>query len=59
MRTMAPNPEVLKVQALVEAARQRLMLALTRESPMRRQEHTVAADELLAQAQQVLRTSTA
>lgn len=56
---MAPNPEVLKVQALVEAARQRLMLALTRESPMRRQEHTVAADELLAQAQQVLRTSTA
>jgi hypothetical protein len=53
---MMPEPEVLKVQALVEAARQRLNLALNRDSWLQRQEHTVAADELLAEAQQVLRT---
>lgn len=53
---MAPNPEVVKVQQLVEAARQRLTLALNRpDSWLQRQENTIAADKLLAEAQKVLR----
>lgn len=52
---MAQDPESLKVESLVEAARQRLNLALNRESWLARQQHTIAADELLAEVQKVLR----
>ncbi len=51
-----PDPEVLKVEALVEAARQRLVLAADPEASFFRvREHAAAADELLAKAVQVLR----
>lgn len=54
---MMPEPEVLKVQQLLEAARQRLILACDpKASFFRVREHTQAADEILAQAVQVLRT---
>lgn len=52
---MPPDPKVVNVETLVEAARQRLNLALNRESWLQRQEHTIAADELLAEVQKVLR----
>ena len=58
---MMPDPERLKVQALVEAARQRLLLAAHefrppyRTTSQRILEHTQDADELLAEAQKVLR----
>lgn len=50
------DPELQRVQGLVEAARQRLLLALGRQSWLQRQEHTVAADAILAELQKVLRT---
>jgi len=53
---MAETTPVQKVEDLVEAARQRLNMALNRESWLARQQHTVAADELLEQAQKLLRT---
>ena len=51
--------EVKKLAGLVEAARQRLLLARSRETFLKAREQTEAADELLAEAQKVLRTSTA
>lgn len=55
---MMSDQEVLKAQHLAEAARQRLNIALTRESPMVRQDHMLEADALLAQLQKVLRAQT-
>jgi hypothetical protein len=57
-----PDQDVQKVENLLEAARQRLTLALAPLSNgardwYRRQEHTAAADELLARAQRMLKTS--
>jgi len=53
---MIAAPEVQKVQHLVEAARQRLVLAADPQASFFRvREHAAAADELLAKAVQVLR----
>lgn len=49
------DTEITKLRGILEATRQRLMLALSRESPIRRQEHVRAADELLDQAERMLR----
>jgi hypothetical protein len=61
---MMPIPDIQKIEGLVEAARQRLALAhdqqaesWRKQSVLRARENTLAADELLAQAQQVLRTA--
>ncbi len=56
---MMPDPEqptAQKVEGLVEAARQRLTLALTRETWLRRSEYVERADELLAEVQRLLRS---
>jgi hypothetical protein len=53
---MMPETEVKKVENLVEAARQRLVLAADPQASFFRvREHAAAADELLEQVTRVLR----
>jgi len=52
---MIADPEVQQLEHLVEAARQRLVLAADPQASFFRvREHAAAADELLAKAVQVL-----